>query len=152
MSHQKWHDTMILYELKCKHDHQFEAWFRDSATFDTQRKARKVDCPFCGTTKVEKAPMAPRLARGKGEQDRAEKRAREVARKILDDVKALRTVVEENCDYVGDQFSEEAKRIHFGEAEERGIYGEATDEESKELEKHDIKFARIPWGSRRKDN
>jgi hypothetical protein len=143
---------MILYELKCKHDHQFEAWFRDSATFDAQRKARKVDCPFCGSTKIEKAPMAPRLVRGKGEWGSAEKRAREVARKILDDVKALRAVVEQNCDYVGDQFAEEAKRIHYGEADERGIYGEATEEESEDLQKHEIKYARIPWVARRKDN
>ena len=143
---------MILYDLRCKNDHKFEAWFRDSGSYDAQRKAHKVDCPFCGTTKVEKAPMAPRLGRGTGDQDRAEKRAREVARKILDDVRALRNAVEENCDYVGDKFAEEAKRIHFGETEGRGIYGEATEEESKELEENDIKFARIPWVPRRNDN
>jgi hypothetical protein len=140
---------MIVYDLKCKNDHRFEGWFRDSATYDAQRKARKVDCPLCGSTKIEKAPMAPRLGKSKGEMEHAEKRANELARKILEDVKELRKQVEENCDYVGEKFAEEARRIHYGETESRGIYGEATEEESKALEEEDIKFQRVPWTSKR---
>lgn len=145
---------MIVYDLKCKNDHQFEAWFRDSATYDAQRKSRKVDCPYCGTTKIEKAPMAPRLGKGTavGDGESAELRAREVARKILSDMRALRQAVEKNCDYVGENFAEEAKKIHYGESDERAIYGEATEEESQELEDENVKFARIPWVNRRNEN
>jgi hypothetical protein len=143
---------MIVYDLKCPNEHKFEGWFRDSATYDAQRKARKVDCPVCGSTKIDKAPMAPRLGKGVGDGERAEKRARALARKILSDVKKLKEHVETNCDYVGDKFAEEARKIHYGEKEARGIYGEATDAETKELADEDIKFAHIPWPSKRKEN
>ena len=74
-----------------------------------------------------------------------------VAEKILDAVDGLRTEVEENCDYVGDEFAEEARRIEYGEAEERGIYGEATDDEAEELDEEGIKFFRLPFPRRRND-
>ena len=136
---------MIVYELKCKNDHQFEGWFRDSAAYDVQRKARKVCCPVCGTAKVEKALMAPRLGKGTGDSERADEQARALSRKVLAEVKQLRKQVEANCDYVGERFAEEARRIHYGETEQRGIYGEASDEETRALEDEDIKVARIPW-------
>lgn len=143
---------MIVYELKCKNDHQFDGWFRDSAAYDVQRKARKIGCPVCGTAKVEKAPMAPRLGKGTGDSERADERARALARKVLADVKQLRKQVEANCDYVGERFAEEARRIHYGETEQRGIYGEASDEETRSLEDEDIKVARIPWLPHSDDN
>lgn len=143
---------MILYRLRCRASHDFEAWFLDSATFDRQAAAGDVSCPYCGTTKVGKAPMAPRLATATVDRDAtpkrespAETRAGEVAARILDAVEGIRERVEETCDYVGDEFAQEARRIHKGEAEERGIYGEATTAEAEELDDEGIKVYRLPF-------
>jgi hypothetical protein len=136
---------MILFDLRCTKGHVFEAWFRDNASFDRQAKAGAVDCPACGSRKIEKAPMAPRI--GKGSEVSRQQVATELAemkRQLLE----LRTKVEANCDYVGGNFAEEARRIHYGEVEHRDIYGEATDEEAKELTEEGIEFARIPWAQR----
>jgi hypothetical protein len=139
---------MIVFTLRCADGHEFEAWFRDSRTFDRQAKAGAVACPSCGNTEVVKAPMAPRLARSEQER-RAEaaKQAKQVQemRKTLE---TLRTKVEESCDYVGPSFAEEARKIHYGETEKRGIYGESTDKEAKELRDEGIPFQRVPWAQR----
>src|SRR5262249_22029249 len=115
---------MILYSLRCGADHEFEAWFRNGATYETQAKAGKIACPQCGDTAVEKAPMAPRLAKSRPEPSPAE------VRRLLQQV---RKHVETNCDYVGDKFAEEARAMHEGKSDKRGIYGEASDEQHREL-------------------
>ena len=115
---------MIVFDLKCRKDHIFEAWFRDNVTFDEQVEAGVVACPVCGTKKVEKALMAPHVAKGGRE---------------------LRRQVEENCDYVGPTFAEEARKIHYGESDERNIYGETSNEEAKALDDEGVKVQRIPW-------
>ena len=140
---------MIVYQLKCSHGHGFEAWFRNGATFETQSADGDVACPMCGDTDVGKAPMAPNLAKSRSHEDVAERRAREVAREILQTVEKLQREVEDKCDDVGDKFAEEARRIHHGEAEERGIYGEATDTEAVELDEEGIEFYRLPRIERR---
>ncbi|MEQ8196210.1 MAG: DUF1178 family protein, partial [Rhodospirillales bacterium] len=116
---------MILYQLVCSDGHEFEAWFRDSATYDKQSVCGDVACPFCGDTGVSKALTALHVST-KSSGNSAEKRARELAAQILQAVDKGRQHVEENFDYVGDQFADEARRIHHGETEERDIYGEAT--------------------------
>ena len=140
---------MILYRLKCSDDHEFEAWFRDSDSYGEQIEAGAVSCPTCGDSDVTKAPMAPNLATRSSRATQAEDRASEVAREMRQAVEGLRREVEENCDYVGEGFAEEARRIHHGESEERGIYGEATNEESSELDDEGIEHHRIPWAPRR---
>lgn len=142
---------MILYQLSCAGGHQFEAWFRDGATYDKQSAAGVVDCPFCGDNRVIKAPTAPHLSRRANNQDAAEARAKEVAEQILKAVNRLRENVEENFDYVGDKFAEEARRIHYGETDERGIYGEATNEETSDLDDEGIEYYRLPTPPRRDD-
>lgn len=145
---------MVLYQLKCHRGHAFEAWFLNGATYDSQQASGDVPCPHCGTTGVSKAPMAPNIARGRPHSLQGpgpEFRAQEVAEKILEAVDGLRQEIEENCDYVGDEFAEEAKRIHFGKTEERGIYGEATEEEAEELDDDGVEFFRIPPSRRRHD-
>lgn len=139
---------MIVYQLQCSDGHRFEAWFRDGATYDAQCDAGEIECPFCGSVKVSKAPMAPHIASGRRDQA-PEERAQEVARQILQAVGKLREQVEENCEDVGDQFAEEARRIHYGEAEKRGIYGDATDDEAADLDEEGIEFTRLPWPNRR---
>ena len=135
---------MIKYSVRCKNTHEFEGWFKDSATFDAQAKSGDIACPHCGNTKVTKAPMSPRISKSSNTGSTPEARAREVAERILEAAQQMRKDVEDNCDYVGDQFADEARRIHYGEADERGIYGEASDEETQELDEEGIEVYRLP--------
>lgn len=134
---------MILYELRCDQGHGFEAWFRNADAYDTQAAAGEIACPHCGITRVSKAPMAPRIAknRDRGDGEALRKVKEDALRQLAD----LRAAIERNCDYVGDRFAEEARKIHYGETDPRGIYGETTDEQAAELEEEGISFARIPW-------
>ncbi len=143
---------MILYQLKCSTGHEFEAWFRDGAAYDAQSSDGQVNCPFCGDNVVSKAPMAPHVGKGSAERAKAESRAKEVAEQVLQSVNELKDHVEENCEDVGDKFAEEARRIHYGESEERGIYGQATDEEATELNEEGVEFYRLPHSTRRDEN
>ncbi len=136
---------MILFDLKCANEHVFEAWFKDSEAFDRQAGGSEIACPVCGDTGVAKALMAPRL--GKGDRERAGKAA-EHAKRYAAFASEMRRRVEDNCDYVGPQFAEEARKIHYGEAEARGIYGEASDDDAKSLDDEGIEFQHIPWAPR----
>lgn len=131
---------MILFTLRCAAGHEFEAWFRDGDGFEAQHAASEIACPLCGETTVEKAVMAPRLARSREMMPSATALAQ--MRKTLAE---MRRQIETHCDYVGPRFAEEARRIHYGEADPHGIYGEATDSESRELADEGIKFGQIPW-------
>jgi len=144
---------MILYEVVCDRQHSFEAWFRDSATYDAQVAAGEVACPVCGSTDVHKALMAPRIASRKpsAETAAAAKPGGVDAEKVRAVLHALRETVEKNCDYVGDQFAEEARKIHYGETDSRGIYGETTAEEARELREEGIEFMSLPWPRTRTD-
>jgi hypothetical protein len=134
---------MIVFNLKCRKDHVFEAWFRDNETFDEQVAAGVVSCPVCGSKKIEKALMAPHVAKS----GRAKETAREIAKvaQAKKTLTELRRQVEENCDYVGPTFAEEARKIHYGETDERNIYGETSNEEAKALNEEGVKVQRIPW-------
>ena len=130
---------MILFSLRCSAGHEFEGWFRDGDSYDAQQKAGEIACPGCGDTRVEKALMAPNIARSRGKMPAitpAQMRAALVE---------LRRQVETNCDYVGPRFAEEARKIHYREVDPHGIYGEATNEESKELAEEGIECGRISW-------
>ena len=130
---------MILFTLRCARGHEFEGWFRDGDGFEAQQKSGEIACPECGDTSVEKAVMAPRL--GRSRQASPPISAAQFRAALLE----LRRQVETNCDYVGSRFAEEARRIHYGEIDAHGIYGEATEEESQGLADEGIKFGRIPW-------
>ena len=140
---------MIVYKLACKNDHSFEAWFKDSDASEQQLEAAQVICPVCGTTSVNKALMAPHVAKGRGvaEQPRQLTNDPEAAARseFLKAVSQLRQHVEANCDYVGPRFSEEARRIHYGEIERRDIYGEASPDEARKLKDEGIEVYGIPW-------
>jgi hypothetical protein len=136
---------MIVFELKCGSDHTFEAWFQDSKAYERQRRRKDIACPVCGDSEVEKAPMAPAVARSRESQAADE---RKMVKAALQQLAAVRKHVEENCDYVGPKFADEARKMHHGEVEKRDIYGEATAEEAKELAEEGVEFARIPWGPR----
>lgn len=131
---------MILFTLRCSSDHEFDAWFRDGATFEGQQQAGEVACPHCGDTQVDKAIMAPNIGRSREGKGPPISPAQMKAVLL-----ALRQQVEQNCDYVGERFAEEARRIHYGEVDPHGIYGEATPEESETLQEEGIEFGQIPW-------
>jgi hypothetical protein len=132
---------MILFELRCAAQHHFEAWFRDGATYDKQAAGGEITCPVCGDSRIEKAPMAPRLSKGRGAALDAQEAVGELRKALV----GLKRQVEANCDYVGEKFPDEARKIHYGDAEARPIYGEASPEQAQELEEEGVAVARIPW-------
>lgn len=147
---------MIVFDLKCRKDHVFEAWFPDNASFAEQSAGGKVVCPVCGSKKVTKALMAPKVHKGSGAApEPSGEPSGESRETVLTDaqkagelrrmLRELRQHVEKNCDYVGEQFAEEARKIHYGETDSRGIYGETSDDEAKSLEDEGIEVQRVPW-------
>ena len=131
---------MILFTLRCAQGHEFEGWFRDGAGFEAQQAAGGIACPQCGDTSIEKAVMAPRLGRSREAAPPAAALAR-----MRQTLVEMRRQIETHCDYVGERFAEEARRIHYGETDPHGIYGEASAAESRELNDEGISFGQIPW-------
>jgi hypothetical protein len=162
---------VIRYALSCDRDHAFESWFQNSAAYDKQAKRGLVNCPMCGSTKVEKAIMAPRVALA----DAAEPKppsptpiqtppppitpapmppippgnapvaiVSSQERELRQKLKDLRDHVTKNARYVGARFPEEARKIHYGETEHRSIYGEASPKEAKLLHEEGIEFHPLP--------
>ncbi len=133
---------MIRYALACEHGHQFEGWFGASADYDDQSERGLLECPVCGAHSVTKQIMAPAVsgtkARGVNVQD-AKGRA-----VMMEAMGQIRRHVEDNFDYVGDTFAKEARAIHEGQSEERGIYGEASAAEVKALVDDGVPVAPLP--------
>jgi hypothetical protein len=134
---------LIRFSLVCENAHEFEGRFRSSDEFDRQAKRGLVDCPSCGSHEVEKALMAPAVSTGR-RQEKIALAMGDAQKQALAQLKALAEKVRENSDYVGDKFAEEARKIHFGEADARGIYGEATLDEAKGLAEDGVAFMPIP--------
>ncbi|ABQ39444.1 MULTISPECIES: DUF1178 family protein [Bradyrhizobium] len=153
---------MIRYALRCERDHTFESWFQSSSAYESQVKRKLVECPTCGSTKVEKAIMAPRIVSKKG-RDAAPVPAAPVPapapevippgptsllmaqeRELRAKLKELRDHIVKNADDVGERFPTEARKMHYGETEHRPIYGEASIEEARELIEEGIEVAPIP--------
>jgi hypothetical protein len=134
---------LIRFSLTCRNDHIFEAWFRSNDDFEAQKKRGFVECPDCGSNKVEKALMAPAVSTGRKREKMALAMG-EMQKQALAELKALSRKMRENADYVGDKFAEEARKIHFGETDPRGIYGEATPEDAKSLAEDGVEFMPIP--------
>ena len=151
---------MIRYALRCERDHTFESWFQSSSAYESQVKRNLVDCPVCGSTKVEKAIMAPRIVGKKGRGDNLPVPAAgaEVAapppaptslmmaqeRELRAKLKELRDHIVKNADNVGEQFPNEARKMHYGDIEHRPIYGEASPQEARELIDEGIEVAPLP--------
>jgi len=164
---------MILYRLRCSKGHEFESWFKDSKTYERQEKKSLIGCAVCGDAKVARALMSPRLGT-KGnkktevatqvpatvpapipspEQQQAQQQAEQkmaalaqhLPKELREALLKVRAEVEKNCEHVGDKFAEEARKIHYGESDKHGIYGETTDEEAEALAEEGIEFGRLPW-------
>jgi hypothetical protein len=154
---------MILYRLRCSKGHEFEGWFKDSKTYERQEKKSLIGCAVCGDSKVERALMAPRLGTGgkkaevempavdapapapSPEQQQMAALARHMPKELREALLKVRAEVEKNCEPVGDKFAEEARKIHYGESDKRGIYGETSEEEAAALAEEGIEFGRLPW-------
>ena len=151
---------MISFDLLCGKGHPFEGWFSSSKDFDKQLKSKSIECPFCSDKKIHKALMTPNVSSKNTHSDQekpstplasspsASKGNLHNSPEVVSAFKKLRKVVEENCDYVGNKFAEEARKISYGETESRGIYGETTVEEASELNEEGIKFGVLPWSNR----
>ncbi len=170
---------MILFSLKCRQNHQFDAWFQNNTGYEKQVKAGIVSCPQCGETSVTKAPMAPNIHSGKRQkmtlsEQQAEMKSdqgnsgagkqnagmgvsavseknetSEISQQFFDQAREvhhkLQRIIEQNFDNVGKDFVEEARRIHNGEADQRNIYGEASQAETEELQEEGIDIVKMPW-------
>jgi hypothetical protein len=154
---------MILYRLRCSDGHEFESWFKDSKSYERQEKKSLIGCPVCGGAKIERALMAPRLGKGgqkkdaeappaavpapapSAEQQQMAALARHMPKELREALLKVREQVEKNCEPVGDKFAEEARKIHYGESDKRGIYGETSEEEAEALAEEGIEFGRLPW-------
>ena len=153
---------MIRFALRCENDHAFESWFRSGDDYDRLAAKGAVTCATCGTATVEKALMAPAVARSAKGRSKgvAKAEARQDAgtgdermqlatldpreQALRSAIRELRKKVTEHADYVGDRFADEARKIHHREVEPRGIYGEATSEDAKALIEEGIEFHPLP--------
>jgi hypothetical protein len=162
---------MIRYTLNCNRGHVFESWFQNSAAYDKQAKRKLVTCPVCGSEKIEKAMMAPNVAPSfvsasstdaeiavpqlpsaptppvPAPQPAAKAQVAVMSppeRELRQKLKEIRDHITKNANYVGARFPEEARKIHYGEAEHRSIYGEASPDEAKELYEEGIEFHPLP--------
>lgn len=133
---------MIKYALICDKDHEFESWFQNSQAFDDQVASGDLLCPYCASSKVSKSIMAPSLAKKSNTSHALTEK--EKSTEIMQMMSHMREHVENNFDYVGDKFASEARAMHYGDSEERDIYGESTLQEVKELVEEGIPVAPIP--------
>ena len=134
---------MIKYALICDHEHEFEAWFSSMSDYDMQADKGLIECPFCQSKKVEKAIMAPNVSTGRKKEQIAKQQAESF--KMMNAAAAkIRKEIEDKCDYVGDKFADEARAIHYGEKEDRPIYGEASPREAAELHDEGVNIAPLP--------
>lgn len=131
---------MIKYNLKCENNHNFDAWFSDSSNFEEQNKKNLIFCSKCNSTKIEKNIMAPNIGSKKQSYTNALKTEKNYEKII----KNVRKHVEKNFEYVGDKFADEARAIHYGEKEEREIYGETSVEEAVDLIEEGVNVSPIP--------
>ena len=144
---------MIKYALVCEQKHSFDRWFASSAAYDKQAKRGLVSCPTCGSSKVEKAIMAPRLSGTRKRKSTKEAPASAPApvamltpqeQELRSKLKELREHIIKNADNVGKKFPEEARKMHYGEIEHRSIYGEASLEAAKEMSEEGIELHPLP--------
>lgn len=138
---------MIVLNLFCNMcEYSFEGWFENSSTFKKQKKSKFINCPNCESTNIKRALVAPNVSRKSNSKKIPNKKT------LASNINKLKKIVEENFDYVGDSFTEEAKKIKYGETKDRPIYGEATIEQTKELIEEQINVTPLPFQPNKKVN
>ena len=141
---------MIKYNLKCKNKHEFESWFSSSKEFEKLKSKKIIECTFCGTKNVEKSIMSPSVI-SKEQKEKNIKSSRYI-KKIRKDLLKMRSFIEKNFKYVGDNLPQEARKIYYDKRKNKNIYGRATLEETEELREEGIELTTIPWIDNKKDN
>jgi len=149
---------MIRYSLRCDRGHEFESWFQSSSAYEQQEKRRLVNCPACGSAKVERAIMAPQIVSKKGRESAAPAPAASTdvtapastplmmaqERELRAKLKELRDHIVKNADNVGERFPNEARKMHYGDIEHRPIYGEASPDEARALIEEGVEVSPLP--------
>ena len=144
---------MIHYNLRCEKGHAFESWFQSSSAYETQEKRKLVNCPVCGSAKVERAIMAPQIVSKKGRDNAEVAPAAPAAstpllmaqeRELRAKLKELREHIVKNADNVGERFPNEARKMHYGDIEHRPIYGEASPDEARALVDEGVEVTPLP--------
>ena len=141
---------MIKYNLKCKNKHEFESWFSSSKEFEKLKSKKIIECTFCGTKNVQKSIMSPNVI-SKEQKDKNIK-SRLYIKKIKKDLLKMRSFIEKNFKYVGDNLPQEARNIFYDKGKNKNIYGKATFKETEELREEGIELTTIPWIDNKKDN
>jgi|TARA_B110000211_G_scaffold34584_1_gene34832 hypothetical protein len=137
---------MIKYNLKCNNSHEFESWFSNSSEFDNLKKKNLLECIFCSSKKIGKSIMAPMISGLKkdSEIDELNESLQNEKNKLL----KLRKFVENNFEYVGENFSKKVREVYYDKKSKKTIYGTTTQEERKELEEEGIDLLSIPWANK----
>ena len=139
---------MIVFDLKCSSNHIFEVWFKDTKEFNKQQKNQQISCPICDDHRISKSLMSPNLTK----KSNSKKNKKTINKTLINKISKFKKTIEKNFEYVGDKFSEEAKKIKYNEAEDRAIYGEANLKQTKELIDEEIDFQPLPWSPDKKTN
>ena len=141
---------MIKFDLICENEHIFEASFDDSRSYEIQRKKKLIECSFCMSNKVTKSVMAPNVSSKSNKTNKIKKNQDKMFANYNKQMTKIKKEIEENFTYVGKKFPEEARKIHYGEKDEKPIYGEATEKESKELVEEGISLVKLPFETKEK--
>tara|TARA_B100001758_G_C17883327_1_gene339929 strand:- start:116 stop:532 length:417 start_codon:yes stop_codon:yes gene_type:complete len=138
---------VIVFNLICTEcDYPFEGWFDNTLAFNNQKKNKLINCPNCESSNIKKTLVAPNISKKSNSKKIKNKKT------LASNINKIKKIVEENFDYVGEKFTEEAKKIKYGESNDRPIYGEATVEQTKELIDEDISITPLPFQSNKKTN
>ena len=132
---------MIKYNLLCKCGKTFESWFSSSSKYDVLKRKKLINCIYCDSTSVKKSIMSPYLFSKSNKTDKKTKLEKNIKKQLLN----FRRYIEKNCRNVGNNFSQEARNIHYDKKTSKGIYGKATPEETSELLEEGIEVSTIPW-------
>ena len=139
---------MIVFNLICRDcNFIFEGWFDNSNEFEKQKRKKFINCPSCNSESITKSLMAPNLSTKTNTKKSLKKQ-----RTVANNIKKYKKIIEKNFDYVGEHFTEEAKKMKYGEIDERPIYGEANEVQTKELLEEEINIVPLPWTPTRKSN
>ena len=138
---------MILFNLKCTLcELIFEGWFENTKEYNKQKKQNLINCPSCNSNSVQKSLMSPNLSKKSNAKDS------KIKKSIATNISKYKKMIEKNFDYVGEKFTDEAKKIKYGETKDRPIYGEATIEQTKELIEEEISVVPLPFAPKKKTN
>ena len=142
---------MIKFDLICENQHIFEASFDDSNSFEKQKMKKQIECPFCNSSKISKSVMAPNISGKSTSSAKINREKKKLFSNYNKQLNKIKSEIEKNFTYVGKKFPEEARKIHYGEAKDKPIYGEATEKESQELVDEGIGLVRLPFSKKEKN-